>query len=178
MRLGRQGFRIEAAAPVAHEDGDLVLADVDERRNLIRTGVLRGIRHRLAGGEDDCFHAVVHRNVAGADELDRDAVELLDLGCGGVHGRGEPAGVGCAWIGVEPGAQLALLPSRERGHAARIARLALDECERLQHRIVDASRHLGTFLRADPARSLGVPLGGEPPGPGPEDEEECDRDSA
>ena len=105
-------------------------------------------------------------------------MELLDLGCGGVHGRGDPAGVGCAWIGVEPGAQLALLPSRERGHAARIARLALDERERLQDGVVDASRHLGPLLRADAARSLGVPLGGEPPGPGPEHEEECDRDGA
>ena len=76
---------IEAAAPVADEDRDLVLADVDEGRDLVCAGVPRRVRHRLAGGEDERLHPIVDGHVARADELDRDAVQLLDLGGGGVH---------------------------------------------------------------------------------------------
>ena len=178
MRLGRYGFRIEAAAPVAHEDRDLVLSDVDEGRDLLRAGVLRGVRHRLARGEDECFHPVVDGYVARPDELDRNAEELLDLGCGGIHGCGKPTALGSPLIGVEPGTKLTLLAACQRGHAARIAGLALDERQRLQHRVVDACSHLGTLLRADAACPLGVPLGGQPPGPRPEHEQQRDGDGA
>ena len=83
-----------------------------------------------------------------------------------------------AGSGIEPGAQLALLPACERGDAARVAGLALDERERLQDGVVHARGHLGPLLRADPGRALGVALGREPPGPGAEHEQERDRDAA
>ena len=83
-----------------------------------------------------------------------------------------------ARIRVEPGPQLALLPAREGRDAARVARLALDERERLQDGVVHARCHLGALLRADPGGALRVPLGGQPPGPRPEHEQKCDRDGA
>ena len=173
----RHRLGIEAATAVADEDRDLVLADVDEGRDLVGAGVLRGVRHRLASGEDKRLDPVVQRHVAGADELDRDAVQLLDLGGGGVD-RGREAGVGGARIGVEPGPQLALLAPGQRSNPARVAGLALNERERLQHGVVHASRHLRPLLGADPRRALGVSLGGEAPRPRAEHEQQGDRSRA
>ena len=77
-----QRVRVEARAAVAHVDRDLVVADVDEGGDLVGAGVLGGVRHRLARGEHERLDPLVERHVAGADELDRDAVQLLDLGRG------------------------------------------------------------------------------------------------
>ena len=165
-------------AAVAHVDRDLVVADVDEGRDLVGARVPGRVRHRLARREDERLDALVERHVAGADELDRDAVQLLDLGGGRVHRGREALRSPVRAIRVEPGAQLALLPPRERGDAARIVRLPLDERERLEHGVVHAGRHLGPLLRADAGGPLGVPLDGEPPGPRAEHEQERDRDGA
>jgi hypothetical protein len=170
MCLDRHRFRIEAGAPVSDEDRNLVLADVDEGGDLVRARVLRGVRHRLARGENEGLHPIVHRHVARSDQLDRDAEELLDLGRGGVDRCREAPVVGSPWIWIEPGTQLALLPAGQCRNAARIARLALDERERLQDRVVNASGHLCALLRTDPGGTLGISLGGEPPGPRPEDQ--------
>ena len=168
--------RVEPGAAVADEDRDLVLAGLHERRDLVGARVLRGVRHRLACGEDESLDALVERRVAGADERDGHAVQLLDLGGRRVDRRAEARSVRAAR--VEPRPELALLTARQRRHAARVAGLALDERERLQHRVVDARGHLGALLRADPNRALGVPLRGEPPRPRAEDEHERDRDRA
>ena len=81
---------IEAAAAVADEDRDLVLADVDEGRDLVCAGVPSRVRHRFAGGQDERLDAVVDRHVAGANKLDRNPVQLLDLGGGSVDGGSGP----------------------------------------------------------------------------------------
>ena len=137
----------------------------------------RRVRHRLARGEDERLDALVERHVARPDELDRDAVQLLDLGGGGVD-RGREAGAVRPRVRIEPRTELALLTACERRDAPRVARLALHERERLEDGVVDAGGHLGPLLRADPGGALGVALGGQPPGPRPEHEQERDRDGA
>ena len=75
-------------------------------------------------------------------------------------------------LGEEPGAELALLPPRELRDALRVVRLALDERERLEDGVVHARGDLGSLLRADAARALGVALLRGAPEPRPDDEEE------
>jgi hypothetical protein len=53
--------------------------------------VLRRVRHRLARREHERLDPVVERRIAGADDLDRDAVELLDLRRGRIDRGGEAA---------------------------------------------------------------------------------------
>ena len=79
-------------------------------------------------------------------------------------------------VAVEPAAQLPLLPARERGHAPRVVRVPLDQRQRLEHGVVDARRHVGSLLAADPRGALGVALDGKPPDPGPADQEQRARD--
>ena len=75
-------------------------------------------------------------------------------------------------IAVEPAAQLALLPARERGDAPLIAGAPLDERERLQDGVVNARCHLGALLTADARRALLVALEGELPEPRADDQEQ------
>ena len=79
---------------------------------------------------------------------------------------------------VEPAAQLALLAAGERRDALRLAGVALDERERLEHRVVDARGDVGALLPADPGAALGVPVEREAPEPGSGDEEEPAGDGA
>jgi hypothetical protein len=169
--------RVEARAAVADVDGDLLVAGVDEGGDLRGARVLRGVRHRLTGGEHERLDPLVERRVAGADDLDRKPVQLLHLGRGGVDRRCQAGAVG-ARRRVEPRPQLALLPPRERGDAARVAGLALDERQGLEDGVVHACGHLGALLLADARRALGVPLGREAPRPGADHEQERDRDGA
>ena len=119
------------------------------------------------------------RRVARARELDADAVELLDVGRRGRERRDERGAVVAERPrGVEPAAQLPLLAPSERGDATRLARVTLDERERLQHRVVDARGDVGALVRADPRGALGVALEREPPEPGPADEQQRARHGA
>src|SRR6185436_6620011 len=126
--------------------------------------------HRLAGGEHD---GVLRRRIARAGELDANAVELLDVGRGRRERRNERGAVVAERPrSVEPAAQLSLLAPRQRGDAARLARVTLDQRQRLQHGVVDALGHLGALVRADAGGALGVALERKPPEQGPADEHE------
>src|SRR3954469_20000163 len=124
------GVGIEAAPAVADEDLGAPVGDLDEQRDgLGAAAVAHGVGQRLAGGRDERAVAVVEVAVADGDDLDRDAVGLLDLGGGGARGVGQPlvgTGLGRA---RQPRAQLALLAARERGDRARVVGLLLDERE-------------------------------------------------
>ena len=76
-------------------------------------------------------------------------------------------------VGVEPPAELALLPARQRGDTARLVGVPLDEGQGLEHRVVDARGDVRALLAADPGGALDVPLDGEPPHPRAADQEEC-----
>ena len=65
---------------------------------------------------------------------------------------------------IQPGAQLALLGARQARHLAR--RLAaLDERQRLEHRVVEVRRHLGARLGPDAAAALLDQLAAHAPDP-------------
>src|SRR6266849_2873591 len=138
--------------------------------------MLRRVRHRLARREHEHVRALVERGVTGAHDVDPEAVKLLDLGGRRLDGLGERPLRRRLPVGIEPGAQLALLPPCERRHTACIGGIALDERERLQHRVVDARGEVGSLLRADARGVLRVPLADEPPRPRREHEHERRRD--
>ena len=144
--------RSKPDAAVADEHRDLVVGHLDVDVDLLDARELGGVRHRLARGEHD--RAVGRRRgVARARELDAHAGSVLDVGRRGRERRDERGAVVPERpVGVEPAAQLALLPARERGDAVRLARVPLDERERLEHRVVDARGDVGALLAADPGR--------------------------
>ena len=149
--------------------------DVD----LLDACELGRVRHRLAGCEDDGAERPVDGTVARARDLDANAVKLLDV-AGGRRERRHERGVRVAdrLVAVEPAAELALLPARQRGDAARLVRVALDQRQRLQHRVVHARGDVGALVAADPGGALGVAVDREPPDPRPGDQQQRARDRA
>src|SRR2546429_261686 len=88
--------------------------------------------------------STTRRFIAAARELAAHPVQLLDVRHGGRE-RGDERGAVVAErpVRIQPAPQLAFLPARERGDAARLARMPLDERQRLQHRVVDARGDVG-----------------------------------
>ena len=81
-------------------------------------------------------------------------------------------------VAVQPAAQLALLPARERRHAARLLRVPLDQRQRLQHRVVHAGGHVRALLGADAGGALGVAVEREAPHPRAGDQQQRAGDGA
>ena len=77
-------------------------------------------------------------------------------------GRSAPA---AALALVQPRAQLALLAAGQRAPRRRVVGVALDQGERLQHRVVQVGRHRGALVGADAAAALLGQLAADPPGP-------------
>ena len=151
---------MEPLSAVTDEDRYDVVLHVDVDVDLLDTRELRSVRHRLACCEDE---RLFRRRVAGARQLDADAVQLLDVGRDRRERRHERGLIAERPVSVEPTAQLALLAPRESGDPLRFLRVPLDQRQRLQHRVVDARRDLGALVAPDPRRSLGVALESEPP---------------
>ena len=71
---------IEAAATVADEHAHLLGLDLDVHRHRRRTGVVRRVRHRLAGRGHQCTQPLVERaGAAHVNDVDRHAEALLDV---------------------------------------------------------------------------------------------------
>ena len=143
-----------------------LVARIEEDRDLVDAGVAGRVRHRLTGGQHECLDSC---SSSGASPVRTTSTARR----GAPRPRRRPRRArrrgalrrGRA-VGIEPRAQLAFLPAREGGDAARVAGLPLDKFERLQHGVVHACRHLGSLLVADPRGPLGVALRREPPRPG------------
>ena len=90
--------RIEARPAVAHEDLEALVGRLRVDRHGARVaGELRGVEHRLARGRDERLAVAIERRVADGDDVDRDAVRLLDLLGGGLQrGRQRALAVGAA----------------------------------------------------------------------------------
>src|SRR5581483_2615933 len=123
--------------------------------------------------EHERLRPLGERRVAGRHDLDADAVQLLDLRGSLLDRLGEHAFARDG--GIEPAAELALLPPRE---PARIRGVLLDQRQRLQDGIVHARGEVRALLDADALGALRFPLPGEAPGPGPEHEQERHRNRA
>ena len=119
--VGRHGGAVEPGASVAHEDRDLLVGDLGVDVDLLDARELGRVRHRLARRQHDRADGGVDRAVARARELDAHAVELLDV-ARRRRERGHERGVVVAdrLVAVQPAAQLALLPARQRRHPPRL----------------------------------------------------------
>ena len=98
-------------------------------------------------------------------------MQLFDVG-GCVRERVLERGRAVDARAVEPAAELALLPPRDRGDPHGVVRMPLHERERLQDGIVDARRDLGSLGSADAL----CPLRRQLPDPRAKQEEEGARD--
>ena len=104
-------------------------------------------------------------------------MELLDVtGSGGERCDERRVVVPERLIGVQPAAELALLPPRQGNDPVRLVRMPLDQRERLQHRVVDAGGDVGALVAADSGGALGITVEREPPDPRAGDEEQRARD--
>ena len=139
------GILVESPPPVTHEHLGEVPPALRVHVDLVGLCVLGGVHHRLAGREDQRTEPLGNRGVTDGDHLDRYPMGILDLGRGGLeragHGR-----VGRWLVAVQPGPQVALLRSSERGDRPAVAGVLLNEREGLQHRVVQVRRHVGALL--------------------------------
>src|SRR5205823_267579 len=101
-------------------------------------------------GGDEGLQPLIQRTVADHDRLDADRVrglgllrELLEPGAQAARRADGPV------ASEEPIAELALLAAGEPDDLGRVIRPALDERQRLEHRIVKMRAHLGALLAAD-----------------------------
>ncbi len=84
---------------------------------------------------------------------------VLDLGGVALDRLGEGGGLLVLVLAVplrlvEPGAQVALLGPGQTANLAGVVRVALDQRERVQHRVVDVGGDLGPLLGADAHQAL------------------------
>ena len=152
--VSRHRAGVEARAAIAHEDLRPLVRSLGVDVDAPGAGELRGVEDRLARGGGQRGGVAVERPVADADDLDLDAVLLLDVR-GRAHQRTVQRVRRRGLVGVQPGAKLAFLAARELGHLGGVVGAALDHRQRLQHRVVQVRRHLGALLGADARRALG-----------------------
>src|SRR5580693_1154705 len=137
---------VESPTPVPHEDRDLGRLDLHEQRDARRARPFRRVHRRLLAGRQqrpqlDGQRAVPHRH-----RLHRHTVAGLDVTLDHGHRLGyrrhltgeRPRGPAFE----EPGAQLALLGPGQARHLSVVAGGALDERQRLEHRVVHRGRHV------------------------------------
>ncbi len=145
--------RVEAAPRIPHEDRKGTFRHLREDVEARSAGVLRCVDESLSRSREHLTHPLVGRRVARHDELHWHSVQRLDLGAEALevatHRRrrsGRRA--------VQPRSQLALLPPRQGPCGGGIVCALLDQCQRLQDRVVEVGRHPVTLLGADPLTPL------------------------
>jgi hypothetical protein len=120
------------------------------------------VAQRLARGGGKRLAAGIERPVADRRRLDVDRLLVLDLGNDVAQSRDERVADKLR-LARHPGAQRLLPAAREACHRGRVVRLALDERERLQDRVVQLrGEALATIVRRTPPsiRSDADPLAG------------------
>jgi hypothetical protein len=155
--------------PVPHVEHDRVRLDFRIDGHLVLTGPLGCVHGGLACGIEQGAQRLVQLAVPHHHDLHGDAVISLDLPLQQAdtfaeHGGVLPDGTGRATL-EEPGAQLTLLDPGEAHHLLGIVGRALNERQRLQHRVMDVGRHLGPFFGQRTRLALGdeVPEEAQPP---------------
>ena len=119
--------------------------------------------------------AVVERPVAGDHELDRYAVQVLDLVRRLRDRRGE-GGIGAGRPGIQPRAQLALLGAGELRDRGGVVGPALDEGQGLEHGVVQVGGDVGALGGAGPLGLLVAQLAPQPKPPRSRDEDDAGED--
>ncbi len=138
-----------------------------------RAGVLGGVGGGLPGGGDDRGEAVVEGRLAHVDQLDVDAVRVLDLADDPAERSGQRAVAGGPRV-EQPGPQVPLLRAGEPGHRRGVGGVLLDQGQGLQHGVVEVGGEVGTLLGTDPLGAFRGQVAGEPPDPGSEGDRQAD----
>ena len=172
--VSRDRGHVEARAAVAHEHVQPLGRDLGEHVDGRPAAELRRVGHGFAGSRQHGLGGRIERGVAHRHGLHGHAVAALHLSRGGLERRAETGGLARCGTAGEPRAQLALLAPRERRHLARVVGAALHHRQRLEHRVVQVRRHLGTLLGADPRGALGGERAHEADDPGREDHAQHD----
>ena len=163
LAVVRDGGGVESFAAVADEHLQAAGLGLGVERD--RAGVgreLRRVRERLARGGDHRLGGGVQLGVAHLDDLDRDAVRVLDL-LGRRPDRARERGLAARALLEQPRAQLAFLAAGQRGDLARVVGALLHQGEGLKDRVVKVGRQLGPLLRADALGALGRQVAAHPP---------------
>jgi hypothetical protein len=108
-------------------------------------------------------------------------VLVLDLGGMTADRLGEGVGLlvlvlAAALRLVEPGPQIALLGAGQPSHLVRVLRVALDQGQGVQHRVVDVGGDFGPLLRADAHQALLGEVLGHPDQIGAREQRDADED--
>ena len=133
--LGRDRRELEARALVAHEHLGAVGARLPEDEDRRARRVPRGVAQRLARGGGERLGGPVEPAIPQHRELHDRTRVVLDLGDRGPQ-RGAQRLRAELDLARHPRPQLVLLAAREPRDRGRVVRLALDQRERLQHRVV------------------------------------------
>ena len=161
--VGGHGVEVEPVAAVAHERLDPGRPDLDvgrDRRAAVPHRVEQGLAHGL--GQRGAVRLV--GPVAGDDEVDRHAVEVLDV-VRDLGDRGGERRLRALRPGVQPRPQLALLGAGQPGDGGGVAGLALDEGEGLQHRVVQVGGDVGALGGAGGGHLLAPQVAPQPQRP-------------
>jgi phage shock protein PspC (stress-responsive transcriptional regulator) len=165
---------LEPRAVVADERLDPRRADLDVGRHGWRA-VPDRVQEGLPHGPHERLPTVVEVAVTRDDQLDGRAVDVLDLVRDLSH-RGGEGGVGTGRAGIQPRAQLALLGAGELRHRRRVVGLALDEGERLEHRVVQVGRDVGALGGPGELGLLAAQVRPEAQAPGSRDQHHAGED--
>ena len=161
--------RIEPGAMVADVPADGVVLDLDEDRDLGRSRMPGRVQGGLPHRGDQGANVLVEVGVPDHDRFDLHLLITLDATGHGVDRVTQPR-TGKGWRApVEPRPQLTLLGARQAGHLTR-GRGALDEGERLEHRVVEVRGHLSPLLGPHPRVALLDQLARDAPYPWPTDQ--------
>ena len=154
-RSGATVVGVEAVAGVADEPRQLGVVGLDEDVDPLDAGVAGGVDDGLADRRDERPRGVVERLVADDHRLHPHVVVGLDGDGHGVDRRVQRHRVARVGRAVQPRAQLALLAPGQRRHPPRVVG-ALDQHQRLQHRVVQVGGHPRPLVLADARRPLVV----------------------
>ena len=174
LAIGRDGGGVETLAPVPHEQHDGAGLDLGVERDLRGLRPFGGVDRGLPGRIEEGAEAFGEGAVPHHHHLDGDPVIGLDVPLEEADALGQVCHFVAEGAGrpalEQPGPQLSFLGPGQAHHVLRVLGRALDQCERLQHRVVHVCGHLAPLLGQRPRLAFGHQVAHQAEPPGPEDE--------
>ena len=174
LAVGGDVGGIEPLAAVAHEQHDGAGLDLGVERDLRGSGPFGGVDRGFPGRIEEGAEPFGEGTVPHHHHLDRDPVIGLDVALEQSDPLGQDRDVVADGAGrpalEQPGPQLSLLGPGQAHHVLRVVGRALDEGERLQHRVVHVRGHLAPFLGQRPRFTFGHQVADQADPPRPEDD--------
>ena len=159
--IRRHGPGVEPGSPVVDEDAHRPGRHAHEDVDPVHPRVLGRVGDRLPRRVHEGVEHRVEGQVGGLDQADAHAVGVLDLADDRAKRRPQGGGRARIFSAVEPGPQLAVLAAREALRPLAV-RLALDQGQRLEHRVVEPPGDPLALLDPDPLAPLRLGLCAHP----------------